>query len=301
MAREIERAVSKKRSVFPIRIENVEPSPSLEFFVSSTQWIDAYSGKLGPKIDKLAHLLAEEEGREIPAASVQSLSASWWRSPLAIGGGAAALLIAALGAVFLLGPGEDHRFDYQACLNLSGDTALDACDRAIGSAAFSGAEAANLYGLRGYHRQSSGDLKGALADYGEAIARDPLLVMAFNNRGNIYRDIGDYDLAVADYDRALKLDPTKPDPLASRGWIYSQQGEVERAKEDFKKALTLDPTPDLKAKLEDAMAALEPKEEPGVISDPAMFSNPEPGVSADAPAAPAAGAREYTTIPELQD
>lgn len=183
MAREIERAVSKKKPIFPIRIENVEPAPSLELFISGTQWIDAFSGKLDAHVDRLAQLLAEEDGRELPA-TVPTASARGWRSPLVIGAGAVAAFAAVIAAVLFLRPGGDARFDYQACLNLSGDTALSACDQAIASGAFSGGEAANLYALRGYHRQTKNDLKGALSDYGEAIARDPHLVMAFNNRGN---------------------------------------------------------------------------------------------------------------------
>lgn len=69
VAREVERAVSKRKSVFPIRVEDVEPSSALELFVSSTQWIDAFSGD-GSEIDRLAHLLAGEEGHGgVPADS----------------------------------------------------------------------------------------------------------------------------------------------------------------------------------------------------------------------------------------
>jgi TIR domain-containing protein/tetratricopeptide repeat protein len=297
VAREVERAVSKTKPVFPIRIEEVVPAPSLEFFISSTQWIDAFSGRLDPHIDRLAQLVAEEEGREFAGSSRPRAAARRMSPWMLVGGAAAVLAVVLLGAVLLLRPGEDPRFDYQACLNLSGDTALAACDRAIDSRAFRGAEAANLYALRGYHRQTKDDLKGALADYGEAIARDPHLVMAFNNRGNIYRDIGDYDLAIADYDQALKLNPNKPDPLASRGWIYSQKGEVERAKDDFRKALALNPDPSLKVKLEEAMAVLEPKKDPAVISDPSVFSNPEGGMAAEVPAIPAGPASVVPAAP----
>ena len=57
VAREVERAVSKGKPVFPIRVEEVLPSPSLELFIASTQWIDAWSGKLTPHVDSLASLL----------------------------------------------------------------------------------------------------------------------------------------------------------------------------------------------------------------------------------------------------
>lgn len=52
--REVERAISKGKVVIPFRIENVEPSRSLEFFISSHQWIDAWA----PPLDYKVHILA---------------------------------------------------------------------------------------------------------------------------------------------------------------------------------------------------------------------------------------------------
>ena len=56
--REVERAVSKRKPVFPIRIEDVLPSPSLELLVSATHWIDAWSGVLARHVERLAKDLA---------------------------------------------------------------------------------------------------------------------------------------------------------------------------------------------------------------------------------------------------
>jgi len=39
--KEVERAVSKAKPVLPVRIREVNPSGSLEFFISSAQWVDA--------------------------------------------------------------------------------------------------------------------------------------------------------------------------------------------------------------------------------------------------------------------
>lgn len=39
--KEVERAVSKTKPVLPVRIREVTPSGSLEFFISSAQWVDA--------------------------------------------------------------------------------------------------------------------------------------------------------------------------------------------------------------------------------------------------------------------
>jgi hypothetical protein len=51
---EIERAVSKGKTIFPIRIREVQPSKALEFFISSAQWIDAFRPPLESQIDALA-------------------------------------------------------------------------------------------------------------------------------------------------------------------------------------------------------------------------------------------------------
>lgn len=51
---EIERAVSKGKTIIPIRIREVQPSKALELFISSAQWIDAFRPPLEAQIDALA-------------------------------------------------------------------------------------------------------------------------------------------------------------------------------------------------------------------------------------------------------
>src|SRR5262245_56364327 len=51
--REIERAFSKQKPIFPIRIEEVTPSASLELFISGTQWIDAWTGRWDDHMNRL--------------------------------------------------------------------------------------------------------------------------------------------------------------------------------------------------------------------------------------------------------
>ena len=43
---EVERAYSKGKPIFPIRIEDILPSRSLELFISTTHWIDAWQGNV---------------------------------------------------------------------------------------------------------------------------------------------------------------------------------------------------------------------------------------------------------------
>ena len=95
VAREVERAVSKRKPIFPIRLEPVEPSSALELFISSTQWIDAF-GDSEELIDRLADLLAAEQGTEIARpvttpAPVSPVGRGWgrpadpWPSPSCLG------------------------------------------------------------------------------------------------------------------------------------------------------------------------------------------------------------------------
>ena len=51
--REIERAVHKGVDILPFRIEDVAPSKSLEYFISTQHWLDACSGSFDEHLDEL--------------------------------------------------------------------------------------------------------------------------------------------------------------------------------------------------------------------------------------------------------
>jgi hypothetical protein len=57
--REIERAIHKELSVIPLRIENVLPTKSLEYFLSAQHWFDAYDGPVEKHLPRLSGLVAE--------------------------------------------------------------------------------------------------------------------------------------------------------------------------------------------------------------------------------------------------
>jgi sugar lactone lactonase YvrE len=76
--REIERAVSKGLSLIPIRIEDVVPRKSLEYFISSNHWLDAITPPVEQHLEKLAAACAsllEVVGRSAESA-INSESAS---------------------------------------------------------------------------------------------------------------------------------------------------------------------------------------------------------------------------------
>jgi hypothetical protein len=87
VAREVERAVSKRKPIFPIRVEDVVPSSALELFISSTQWIDAFPDG-DAEIGRLANLLTGGEGGEsVPTVSAAASatvprSGTWLRPAL---------------------------------------------------------------------------------------------------------------------------------------------------------------------------------------------------------------------------
>jgi hypothetical protein len=71
--REVERAVSKGLIIIPFRIEDVPMAKPLEYFLSSSHWLDALTPPLDPHIDKLATTIQSLLGdRSEPGASFGS-------------------------------------------------------------------------------------------------------------------------------------------------------------------------------------------------------------------------------------
>jgi hypothetical protein len=64
---EIERAVHRRKTVYPVRLANVAPARSLELFVSTSQWIDAWDS-LEHAADRLAQVVRANAGGEGPPA-----------------------------------------------------------------------------------------------------------------------------------------------------------------------------------------------------------------------------------------
>ncbi len=65
--REVERAVSKDRRVLPFRIEDVQPSKSLEYFLSSHHWLDGFPPPQTPHFARLCEVLKRQ--LDAPAAA----------------------------------------------------------------------------------------------------------------------------------------------------------------------------------------------------------------------------------------
>lgn len=54
VVREVERAVNRKMPIIPFRVEDLLPSKSMEYFISSCHWLDAFRPPLDEHLEKLA-------------------------------------------------------------------------------------------------------------------------------------------------------------------------------------------------------------------------------------------------------
>jgi hypothetical protein len=107
VVREVERAASGDAVIIPVRVEPVQPSRDLEFYVSSSHWLDATEKPLEKHLDSLVDAIRKwqnaHEPRNVAAAPTFSPApASPKRSnlPLLIGGAVVAVAIIGL-AIFL--------------------------------------------------------------------------------------------------------------------------------------------------------------------------------------------------------
>jgi hypothetical protein len=111
--REVERAVHHGLVVVPLRIENVPPSRSLEYFMSAPHWLDAMTPPLERHLDHLAEVVGRLLG-ETEAATPAPPPATQAREPAWLSILSLALLVAtpAVAALLRLDPPWPNRIGY---------------------------------------------------------------------------------------------------------------------------------------------------------------------------------------------
>jgi hypothetical protein len=108
--RETERAANAGLPIIPLRIDDVELSGSLEYFISSAHWLDATTPPLAPHLDYLTAIVGrlldggEQPGRALttppqPMADVRPGWRSWL--PIALAGVIGVAAIAAVSVYFM--------------------------------------------------------------------------------------------------------------------------------------------------------------------------------------------------------
>jgi tetratricopeptide (TPR) repeat protein len=97
------------------------------------------------------------------------------------------------------------------------------------------------YAERGLLRLNSGNTKGALSDYNEAIKLEPDNYEYFLNRGLIKERMKDYTGALADYQKVITQKPEYEKGWLSHGNIMVKLTKFKEAIEDYSAAITYYP------------------------------------------------------------
>lgn len=108
VARELERAVAKRVQIIPVRLEAVEPSGATEYYLGTTQWLDAFRPSLDSNLGMLTRavreLLDQSPGVRRPLAAAPRRPATG-ASPvrrLVVGAALLAVLVSGVLAVRLV-------------------------------------------------------------------------------------------------------------------------------------------------------------------------------------------------------
>jgi hypothetical protein len=139
--REVERAVHRGLTVLPFRLEDVLPSSSLEYFLSSQHWLDAFPGPMEPHYARLHARVRGILGIAAPAPPPAAAAA---QAPVAPSAGARA---AAPAEPLQLDAAQLHRIELALAAHI-GPVARHLVHRA----------AANAYGAEAFIEQLSAEI-----------------------------------------------------------------------------------------------------------------------------------------------
>jgi tetratricopeptide (TPR) repeat protein len=96
------------------------------------------------------------------------------------------------------------------------------------------------YSNSGTEKGKSGDYKGAISDFNQAIQRNPSLDRAYVGRSLAKDSLGDKNGAIDDLDQAIQLNPNDAFRFYRRGLIKAELGDQRGALSDFSQAIKLD-------------------------------------------------------------
>ncbi len=88
----------------------------------------------------------------------------------------------------------------------------------------------------------AGQYAEAINIYTQVLALDPANAIAYNQRGNAYRQLEQYEMCLNDYTQAVQNATSQAEAAtyyANRGAVYALQNEWQRALNDFTQALNL--------------------------------------------------------------
>lgn len=100
-------------------------------------------------------------------------------------------------------------------------------------------DAADKYVRRGDSKYNSGDKKGAILDYDQAININPKSFVAYISRGSAKYDSGDKKGAILDFDKAISIDSNHTSLYGLRGLAKYSLNDKEGAILDFSKVISI--------------------------------------------------------------
>ncbi len=104
---------------------------------------------------------------------------------------------------------------------------------------------ASAFNNRANALQLKGNYEAALLDYAEAIRLNPVFAFAYNGRGNVFYATGKFTEAIANYDKAIEIDPDYIGAWINRGYAYFAAENFPQAIADLSEAITrISKTPD---------------------------------------------------------
>lgn len=115
------------------------------------------------------------------------------------------------------------------------ERARKALDTALGMAPAD----ASLLNLRGAQLQSSGDVQGALAHFGKALAADPRLLDALVARASLLIDLKRPDEAWPDLEKASGLIQREPRVAYLKSLVYAARGDSKASRAQLEEVTTL--------------------------------------------------------------
>jgi tetratricopeptide (TPR) repeat protein len=261
--REIERAVNKGIAVIPLRIEEVMPSKSLEYFISTQHWLDAFTPPLERHLEHLVKtlqvLLKQEPSAPEPPPTAAApprggtvatppplrpappppYPAPPLPSPKA---GANPVLIAVslvAGLLILVGVAGGL---YWWKTRTAGDMA--ATSPGGGPSAASHPEEAEPASLNRQYLErakAAGNPEEKIQWLTKALEAKSDQAEVYFRRGLALSELKSYEAAIADYSKTIALDPRFAPAYNNRGNLYQLQGNLDKALEDYQQALTLQP------------------------------------------------------------
>jgi tetratricopeptide (TPR) repeat protein len=98
-----------------------------------------------------------------------------------------------------------------------------------------------VYFHRGINRHTSGDIKGAIEEYNEALRLHPNFAEVYYKRGISRHKLGDLKGAIADFNQAININSSYPGIYNHRGFARHELGDKKGAIADFNQALLLNP------------------------------------------------------------